>query len=124
MISLYAQAWWYLIRFDIVLLSRGFPALYYSVKNHRLCKVAAISSQAELIVTVFEVACIWYPKQVRCLQRSAALTCMLRDRGVAAQMVIGTQKLPFKAHAWVEVNECVVSDKKYTPDMYAILDRC
>jgi len=39
-------------------------------------------------------------------------------------MVIGAQKLPFKAHAWVEVNEQVVNDKPYTREMYAVLDRC
>jgi hypothetical protein len=39
-------------------------------------------------------------------------------------MVIGAQQLPFKAHAWVEVDGHVVNDKPYVPEMYAVLERC
>jgi hypothetical protein len=39
-------------------------------------------------------------------------------------MVIGAQQLPFKAHAWVEVDGRVVNDKPYVPEMYTVLDRC
>jgi len=58
------------------------------------------------------------------LQRSAATACLLKKYGVAAQLVIGTQPLPFKAHAWVEVEGTVVNDKPYIREMYAVLDRC
>jgi len=70
------------------------------------------------------LVCIWYWKEVRCLQRSAVTACMLRRYGVTAQMVIGAQQLPFKAHAWVEVDGCVVSDRPYMQEMYLVLDRC
>ena len=59
-----------------------------------------------------------------CLQRSAATSCLLKSHGIFAQMVIGAQQLPFKAHASVEVDGRVVNDKPYVPEMYAILDRC
>ena len=36
----------------------------------------------------------------------------------------GVQKLPFKAHAWVEVDGRVVNDKPYMREMYTVLDRC
>jgi hypothetical protein len=49
---------------------------------------------------------------------------LLKQYGVAAQMVIGAQQLPFKAHAWVEVGGSVANDKPYTPEMYVVLDRC
>lgn len=124
MISLYTQAWCQLIRFDVVLLSRKFATLYYKVRAYPLQKSVSPNSQIDRIVSAFELTCIWYPKPVLCLQRSAALTCLLRSQGIAAHMVIGTQKLPFKAHAWVEVDNCVVCDKEYTPEMYAVLDRC
>jgi hypothetical protein len=39
-------------------------------------------------------------------------------------MIIGAQLLPFKAHAWVEVDGRVVNDKSYTREMYQVLDRC
>jgi hypothetical protein len=38
-------------------------------------------------------------------------------------MVIGVQSLPFKAHAWVEVEGAVVNEKSYTPEMYSVLSR-
>ena len=71
-----------------------------------------------------DMACIWYWKEVLCLQRSAATSCLLKSRGVFAQMVIGAQQLPFKAHAWVEVEGRVVNDRPYVTEMYAVLDRC
>jgi hypothetical protein len=71
-----------------------------------------------------DMACIWYWKEALCLQRSAATACLLKRNGVPAQMVIGAQQMPFRAHAWVEVEGRVVNDKPYTPEMYAVLDRC
>jgi len=91
------QAYLKLIQFDLYLARRNFAAL---------------------------MAGIWYWKESLCLQRSAALTCLLKRYGVPAQMVIGAQQMPFKAHAWVEVDGRVVNDKSYIPEMYAIVDRC
>lgn len=71
-----------------------------------------------------DTACIWYRKEVLCLQRSVVTTCLLRKYGVPAQMVIGAQQVPFKAHAWVEVGQRVVNDKPYVVEMYGILSRC
>ena len=45
-------------------------------------------------------------------------------RRVPAQMVIGSQQMPFRSHAWVEVEGRVVNDKPYMREMYAVLDRC
>ncbi len=67
---------------------------------------------------------IAYWKQALCLQRSAATACLLKRYGVPAQMVIGARQIPFKAHAWVEVDGRVVNDKLYMPEIYAVLDRC
>lgn len=55
---------------------------------------------------------VWYPKRVRCLQRSAVLACMLRSYGVPAQMVLGSQKTPFKGHAWVEVDGKAINERR------------
>jgi hypothetical protein len=71
-----------------------------------------------------DMALIWYPKQVLCLQRSAATACLLKAYGVRAQMVIGAQQMPFRAHAWVEMEGRVVNDRPYIPEMYPVLDRC
>jgi len=53
-----------------------------------------------------------------------ALACLLKRYGVPAQMIIGAQQVPFKAHAWVEVDGRVVNDKAYMRELYAVLDRC
>ena len=71
-----------------------------------------------------DLALIWYWKKVLCLQRSAAATCLLRRYGVQAHLVMGAQQMPFRAHAWVEVDGRVVNDKPYTPEMFAVIDRC
>jgi hypothetical protein len=39
-------------------------------------------------------------------------------------MVIGAQLMPFRAHAWVEVDGRVVNDKPYAAEVYTVLDRC
>jgi len=61
---------------------------------------------------------------VLCLQRSAATTMLLRRHGAAAEMVIGAQVLPFKSHAWVEVDRVIVNDKPYIKEIYQELERC
>jgi hypothetical protein len=71
-----------------------------------------------------DLACIWYWKEALCLQRSAATACLLKEYGLPAQMVIGAQQLPFRAHAWVEVDGRIVNDKPYMSEIYAVLDRC
>lgn len=55
-------------------------------------------------------ACVWYPRRTLCLQRSAVTTCLLRNNGVSAQMMIGVRPMPFLAHAWVEADGSVIND--------------
>jgi hypothetical protein len=49
---------------------------------------------------------------------------LLKQYGAAAEMIIGVQQLPFRSHAWVEVDGRVVSDKPYMREMYAIVEKC
>lgn len=114
-----------LLEFDLYLSRRNFSALYERVRKYPLDKERILPPRStDQICEIVDFACIWYWKHVLCLQRSAATTCLLRRYGIAAQMVIGAQHLPFRAHAWVEVNGLVVNDKPYTPEMYSVLDRC
>ena len=113
-----------LIQFDLYLARGNFAALYDKVHRHPLGNKAASANAIEQICSAVDMACIWYWKEALCLQRSAATTCLLKRYGVPAQMVIGAQQIPFKAHAWVEVNGAVINDKSYTREMYAVLDRC
>jgi hypothetical protein len=69
------------------------------------------------------VACTLYFKPVHCLQRSAALTRLLRHRGIPAELVIGIQSVPIGSHAWVEVRGDIVSDAIKGQQFYRVVDR-
>jgi len=118
------QAYCELIRFDAYLVRGNFPSLYAKVHDQGVQRSARARSTTHDICSAVDMACIWYWKQALCLQRSAATACLLKKHGVTAQMVIGVQRLPFKAHAWVEVDGRVVNDKSYTAELYNEIDRC
>jgi transglutaminase superfamily protein len=118
------KAYGKLIHFDLYLVRGNFPALYEKVRNYPVRKQTRDPRSVEDICCAVDMACIWYWKEALCLQRSAATACLLRQYGVSAQLVIGAQQMPFKAHAWVEVEDRVVNDKPYMHEMYAVLDRC
>jgi hypothetical protein len=118
------RAYWKLIYFDVYLARGNFAALYEKVRNCPVGRPIEIPDVTERICYALDMACIWYWKEVLCLQRSAATACLLKQYGVAAQMIIGAQQTPFKAHAWVEVDSRVVNDKPYMREMYAVLDQC
>jgi hypothetical protein len=123
-LALFIRAYFMLIYFDVYLVRGNFAALYNEVRNHPLHKTPRPEDPIQKICSAVDLACIWHWKEVLCLQRSAATTCLLRGNGVSAQMIIGAQKLPFRAHAWVEVDGHVVNDKPYMREMYAVLERC
>lgn len=118
------EAYLSLIRFDLYLARKDFEPLYSAVRDYPTRKRAASPASVEAICSAVDMACIWYWKEALCLQRSAATVCLLRKYGVSAHLVIGAQQMPFKAHAWVEVEGRVVNDKRYIGKLYTTLDRC
>lgn len=118
------EAYAKLILFDLYLARGNFNALYEKVRRYPRSSRIPSSDPSGRVCAAVDMACIWYWKKVLCLQRSAATTCLLRKRGVKTEMVIGAQQVPFKAHAWVEVEGRVVNDKAYTTEIYQVLDRC
>lgn len=118
------RAYLELIYFDLYLARENFAALYNKVRNYPVGRTLESHDAVEEICAGVDMACIWYWKEVLCLQRSAAMACLLKRYGVAAQMMIGAQQTPFKAHAWVEVDGRVVNDKPYMRETYAVLDQC
>jgi len=118
------RAYLNLIHFDLFLARGNFSALYKKVRNYPTGRAAELRDPIEKVCAAVDMACIWYWKEVLCLQRSAATACLLKRYGIPAQLVIGAQQMPFRAHAWVEVDGRVVNDKPYTPEIYAVLDRC
>jgi Transglutaminase-like superfamily len=118
------QAYLKLIHFDFYLARKDFTAIHNKVRHCAVAKNDPSPGAVEQICAAVDMACIWYWKEALCLQRSAALACLLKRHGVPAKMVIGAQQMPFKAHAWVEVEGRVVNDKPYTAELYGVLDRC
>jgi len=124
MSRLFLKAYWNLALFHRYVSRGDFANLYSKV---RACPVRTGTFSPDVtsrISSAINLACIWFWKEALCLERSAATTCLLRRHGVAAHMVVGAQRLPFKAHAWVEIDGSVVNDRPYTPEMYQVLDRC
>jgi hypothetical protein len=121
---LFFQAIFVLFVYDILSALCSFKTLYSMVKTWRVSSVPVTSHITDHVCTSVNYACVWYPKQVLCLQRSFVTTYLLRTRGVAAHMVLGAQKLPFKAHAWVEVDGRAINERSNVQDTYIAWDRC
>jgi len=113
-----------LFAYDILSLLCRFQTLYSIVKGWKVTGKAADSDIIGRVCTAVNYACIWYPKQALCLQRSFVTTYLLRKHGVSANMVLGAQKLPFKAHAWVEVEGRAINERSNVQATYAVWDRC
>jgi hypothetical protein len=114
-----------LIRIELLMLLGGLDSLHALVRRTvgRATKPNNLPSPDELCHAM-DLACVFYPKRVMCLQRSVATTLFLRRYGIRAEMVIGAQMLPFKSHAWVELNGKVINDKPYMLEIYKPLERC
>lgn len=117
-------AYYKLIRLEFYLARGNFAAIHKQVRNYTIRNRAVAVDTIERVCLAVDMACIWYCKEVLCLQRSAATVWLLRSHGIPAHMVIGAQQLPFKAHAWVEVDGRVVNDKPYMPQIYEVLEKC
>jgi len=116
-----------LLFLDLMLTVGGFPALHSAVKRWRMPERNELQQERTLkmMIEAMNLAVRHYPKHTLCLQRSAALTCLLRSCGVPAQMVIACRRIPFKGHAWVEVNGTVVNDNPRVQIVCQnVLDRC
>jgi Transglutaminase-like superfamily len=124
MTVLFFQALFGLVAYDVMLLVGKFKTVRALVGRW---KVAERNTSPELIDQIAQAvnfACICYPKQVLCLQRASATTCLMRNHGIAAEMVLGAQKTPFAAHAWVEVNGCAINERSNVQAKYTVWERC
>lgn len=125
MTRLVFKSWLLLLHFEFAMRFRDFKVLHESVRKER-ARSAPIGRHPSIeeLCRAVDLACVFYFKQVLCLQRSAATTLLLRRYGWNAEMVIGAQVLPFKSHAWVEIQGTIVNDKSYMLDIYRVLKRC
>ncbi len=120
---LFFQALFRLLAFDILNTFRPFNALHSKVKQWKVANKAGGQDSIDRVSCAVNYACAWYPKQTLCLQRSFVTVYLLRKQGVPAQMVLGAQKLPFKAHAWVEAYGRAVNERS-SVQAYGVWERC
>jgi hypothetical protein len=114
-----------LLYFELVILLRDFRDLHRLVREAQVRSATPFGRRSSKDVChAMDLACVFYFKRVRCLQRSAAATLLLRRYGWTAEMVIGAQQVPFKSHAWCEIDGLVVNDRPYMLEVYQVLARC
>ena len=113
-----------LAAFDLLLLARNFATLHRIVRNWGVSGKEAPADVSNRVCDAVNHACAWYPKRALCLQRSVVTTCILRNCGIPAEMVLGAQKLPFKAHAWVEVHGRPINERIDVQATYGVWERC
>ncbi len=119
------ESWILLLYTDLVMKYRGLEGLHDIVGAELISRTADASFPSnELLCQSVDYACVFYFKRVLCLQRSAATTIMLRRYGRPAAMITGVQILPFRSHAWVEIDGAAVNDKPYMREIYQVLDQC
>jgi len=121
---LFLKAYRELLKVDIQLHGRGFAAVHAGVKKLTAAGQQADPDACAEICHAVDVACVFYFKEVQCLQRSAATVRLLRRQGVPAELVTGVQQWPFRAHAWVEIAGRVVNDKPHITEGFLVIDRC
>ncbi len=123
--QLFLSAYILLIRSTVLTRSGAFPKVHAMVTRQKIvCRGICPRVSMNLICHAIDLASALYPFHVHCLQRSAATTVLLRRCGWKAELVIGAQILPFKSHAWVEVDGQVINDKPYMHEIYRVLERC
>ena|SRR5581483_136670 len=113
-----------LLEFDLLGFGSDFYKTYSFVQQWPLSRATPEPTVTSAVCGAVNYACLCYPKRVLCLQRSAITTCLLRSCGVQAQMVIGAQKLPFRAHAWTEVGGQPINERRNVTRFYQTWDRC
>jgi hypothetical protein len=119
------ESWLLLLHFEWIMRFSAFDTLRRRVERQPVRAMASTRLVSkEQLCAAMDLACVFYPKHVLCLQRSAATTVLLRRHGWSAEMVIGAQVLPFQAHAWVEVDRTVVNDRPYVAEIFQPLERC
>jgi transglutaminase superfamily protein len=113
-----------LFYFDLTQALGGFRFVHQTVNQWPLSK-NQIPNATPSLSAALNHAARYYPKTVLCVQRSAALTCLLRSSGVQAETVIACRKVPFKGHAWVEVSGEVINENPKVQAFYnSVLTRC
>jgi len=113
-----------LLAFDLLLKLGGFQRLIGKVARWPITEPRIADRETcRRVRGMVDRAQMYYPKKAMCLQHSAVVTCLLRRRGVPAEMVLAAQPFPPKAHAWAEVAGEVINDQSSVKSEYRVLRR-
>jgi hypothetical protein len=107
---LFVLAFGELLRIDLIDAFWGFKGLWRSLEKCPSRQNVSCPQAEELICQAMTLAIAYYWKPVRCLQRAAAMTRLLRRFCGPASVVIGYRPSPFFGHAWVELDGRVIYD--------------
>jgi hypothetical protein len=120
-----AYAFVALMLVDLVIKAAGFNRFYRMVRGFPVLgtKDGAWAGTSKVCSAVDRAASLYF-KKAWCLQRSATTACLLRLSGVNAQLVIAARRMPFDAHAWVEMNGRVLNDSPVVQKQFFVLERC
>jgi hypothetical protein len=117
-------AWLRIAFIDALMGLRGFSGVYRFVRKIAFRGRRGPRTPVELC-DIIDRAAVYYPRQLHCLRRSAAMTWLLRAHGHPAEMIVGASVTPFFAHAWVELDGHIIGDdERMVRERYTVLERC
>lgn len=117
-------AWLWLVFTDVLLKLLGFPRFHRFLRAVPTNPWFRVNQRIQaLMCAAVQRATAYRFKHPRCLQRSAALLLILRLLGIPVEMVIGVQKVPFQAHAWVELDGAVINDRPAVKRSFVAMER-
>jgi hypothetical protein len=105
----------------------GFPRFYQFLENRvPLRKNGSLKNESEIIIQAHQIAKMvsiaarYGLVRATCLRRSLLIWYYLRCRGITSSIIFGVRKISGKldAHAWVEINGIVVSERDDTHIQY------
>jgi hypothetical protein len=119
----------------VIAVATSYLRARWGIKYSRLTPVIhSLQAKPSRIASLEEVAALvhafrrirpWiYTAHDKCLLDSMVLTAFLLRYGVPASLFIGIRQKPFSAHAWVQLEDCVLDDTvenviRFTPLMVA-----
>jgi hypothetical protein len=120
---LFMQAIAALCAFDLLRFGNHFDAICRFVQYWTVSDRVLPQAVIDQVCIALDYACLWYPKRALCLQRSVVRTCLLRNCGINAQMVLGGRNVPFQAHAWTEVCGAAIHERRDVQNVYLVWER-
>lgn len=120
--KLFLRATCHIVQFELVWSRWPFNKLCDTIWRRRVHR-RSVSLTADETSRVVDLVFAFLPWKAQCLERSVVATCVLRDYGHPAVLVMGSMQLPSRGHAWVEVDGRVINDRPSVQKKYTVLVR-